>query len=353
MRPCTNLRELPDTGTRCGWPWTEASAAAPELPPEPAWPRVTIVTPSFNQGRFLEETIRSVLLQAYPELEYIVIDGGSTDESVAILRRYERWLTGWTSEPDGGQSDAINKGFARATGRIVTFLASDDVYEPGTLHDVARRFREHSECGAVVGAFRFMDEASRRAPEVHPPRLPGPGPHDLALLDPALWRLHQVATFYSRRALDAVGRRVRENLRFTMDRELLYRVCRRYPVVLTERPYAAFRRHPQSKSMASIVPMWREMADLHLLDAPAGEAPSVRRRRRALWRERLARGYVKLAVSGVGGWTASAALARAACYRPGLLARRHYLAAWLAAFGLLAWARRVRGAVHGPIERLS
>jgi glycosyltransferase involved in cell wall biosynthesis len=311
------------------------------------WPRITIVTPSYNQGQFLEETLRSVLLQAYPKLEYVVIDGASTDGSVEILRSYGPWLTSWTSEPDGGQSEAINKGFALATGEIVTFLASDDVYEPGTLHDVARRFREHPDCGAVIGAFRFMDEASRRAPEVHPPRLPGPGPHDLTLLDPASWRIHQVSTFYSRRALDAVGRRVREDLRYTMDRELLYRLCRRYPVALADRVYAAFRRHPESKSMASIVPMWREMADLHLLDAPADEAPSVRRRRRALWRQRRARGWIKLARSGVGGWTAAAALARAAFYRPGLLGRRHYLVAWLAAFGLLPPARRARG-LMGP-----
>jgi hypothetical protein len=137
-----------------------------------------------------------------------------------------------------------------------------------------------------------------------------------------------------------------------MDRELLYRVCRRYPVALAERVYAAFRRHPESKSVASILPMWREMADLHLLDAPADEAPSVRRRRRALWRQRRARGYVKLAGAGVGGWTAAAALTRAACYRPGLLGRRHFYVSWLRALRLLPLARRINAA-HGPIEEPS
>jgi len=352
MRPASAKRKkagalnAPPNVPGRGWPWTRAAEASAADGP---WPRVTIVTPSFNQGRFLEETLRSVLLQGYPELEYIVIDGASTDGSVEILRHYAPWLSHWTSEPDGGQSEAINEGFARATGEIVTFLASDDVYEPGTLHDVARRFREHPECGAVVGAFRFLDEESRRAPEVHLPRLPGPGPHDLALLDPASWRLHQVSTFYARRALDAVGRRVREDLCYTMDRELLYRVCRRYPVALTERVYGAFRRHPESKSVASIVPMWREMADLHLLDAPADEAASVRRRRRALWRRRRARGYLKLAGAGVGWWAAAAALARAACYRPDLLGRRHYSVSWLGALGLLPLARRVRGAARRRI----
>jgi hypothetical protein len=94
--------------------------------------------------------------------------------------------------------------------------------------------------------------------------------------------------------------------------------------------------------------MWREMADLHLLDAPVDEAPRVRRRRRALWRQRRARGYLKLAGAGVGAWKAAAALTRAAWYRPGLLGRRHYLVAWLAALGLLPLARRVRGPIEGP-----
>lgn len=295
---------------------------------------------SYRQGSFLEETLRSVLLQAYPELELLVVDGGSDDGSVEILRRYEPWLASWTSEPDRGQSDAVNKGLARATGDVVTFLGSDDVYEPGALQDVARRFLEHPECGVIAGAFRFMDEASRRLPEVHPPRLPGPGPHDLALLDPASWRLHQVSTFYSRRALDVVGRRVREDLDYTMDRELLYRVCRRFPAVTVERTYAAFRRHSASKTMAKILPMSREMAGLHLLDAPAGEPRAVKRRRRALWRERRSRGYLKLADSGAGRWRSAGALLQAASFRPSLVLRRHYVASWLAILGLLPAARR-------------
>ena len=343
------IRELPPVARRLGWPWTEGGPPC-DSPPGAGWPRVTIVTPSFNQGRFLEEAIRSVLLQAYPDLEYIVVDGGSSDGSVEILRRYEPWLSSWSSEPDRGQSDAINRGFARASGDIVTFLSSDDVYEPGTFQDVAGRWLESPEHGAIVGAFRFMDEHSRRAPDVHPPRLPGPGPHDLALLPTETWRLHQVAAFYSRRALDEVGRFVAEDLRYTMDRDLLHRVCRRFPILLSERPYAAFRRHADNKSSTSIVPMYFEMASLHLRDVPPGESRSRRRRRRRLVRERRARGYVKLARSGVGCAAAAGALFRALAHRPDLLVTRSYWVAWLGALGWLAGLRRLFRSGDRPHE---
>lgn len=117
---------------RTGWPWTEATPSA-VYSTRTDWPRVTIITPSYNQAAFLEETLRSTLLQGYPNLEYIVIDGGSTDGSRAILEKYSPWLDSWVSEPDRGQSDAINKGLARATGEWVNWLNSDDCLLPGAL----------------------------------------------------------------------------------------------------------------------------------------------------------------------------------------------------------------------------
>jgi glycosyltransferase involved in cell wall biosynthesis len=110
-------------------------------------PKISIVTPSFNQGRFIEKTILSVIEQDYPNLEYIIIDGGSTDESVEIIKKYEKHLAYWVSEPDRGQSHAINKGFERATGEIFGWLNSDDWYHPGALKALAEAFAANPEAG--------------------------------------------------------------------------------------------------------------------------------------------------------------------------------------------------------------
>ena len=155
----------PPPAGKAGWPWTEETPPAPErMPDGQPWPRVSIVTPSYNQGRFLEETIRSVLLQGYPNLEYIVVDGGSTDESVAIIRKYERWLNGWVSEKDRGQSHAINKGFARATGEVFGWLNSDDYYLPGALHALMRFRAQRPEAPAWAGGWREVDMEGRAVP---------------------------------------------------------------------------------------------------------------------------------------------------------------------------------------------
>src|SRR6185295_10169303 len=105
-------------------------------------PRISIVTPSYNQGQYLEQTIRSVLTQDYPNLEYIIIDGGSTDDSVQIIRKYESRISSWVSEPDSGQSEALEKGFALATGEIAAWINSDDFYEKDALYKVARAYMD-------------------------------------------------------------------------------------------------------------------------------------------------------------------------------------------------------------------
>lgn len=177
------------------------------------WPRITIVTPSFNQAQYLEETIRSVLLQGYPNLEYLVYDGGSTDGSVEILQRYDRFLDGWVSQKDKGQSDAINQGFARSSGSILNWLCSDDVLLPGALGHVGRAFvgQPGIDIAAAAAKYQFDDHSE-------PDYVWPVSTADLEYL-PALNRLVQPSCFF-RKSLLQRSPAVRTDLHYAMDGEL-------------------------------------------------------------------------------------------------------------------------------------
>lgn len=153
------LKELPQVVGRTGWPWTD------ETPPNDEaganWPRITLVTPSYNQGQYLEETIRSVLLQGYPNLEYVVMDGGSSDASSSIIKKYAPWLSYWVSEKDGGQAAAINTAFARASGQILGWVNSDDALLPNALFTVARKFLQNPQWQLLFGEGYFIDDSSK------------------------------------------------------------------------------------------------------------------------------------------------------------------------------------------------
>lgn len=127
---------------------------------DPAWPKISIVTPSFNQAQFLERTILSVLNQNYPNLEYIIIDGGSADGSVEIIKKYEKYLAYWVSEPDEGQGNAINKGFHKSTGEILAWLCSDDIYLPESLTAIAPLFTKN-RADLVYGNTYLINEKDK------------------------------------------------------------------------------------------------------------------------------------------------------------------------------------------------
>ncbi len=158
IRPAT-LEELPAPPQgKTGWPWTEESLPVLEMAPQGRrCPSISIVTPSYNQGAFVEATIRSVLLQGYPNLEYVVVDGGSTDGSVDTIRKYEPWLSYWVSESDRGQAHAINKGFRKTSGELLGWLNSDDQLQPHALQWVAECSVNFPAAGVFVGQGRIID----------------------------------------------------------------------------------------------------------------------------------------------------------------------------------------------------
>ena len=208
--------------------------------------KISIITPSYNQAQFIERTIQSILNQNYPNLEYIVMDGGSNDGTVEILKRYSKQIT-WKSEKDSGQSDAINKRLRAATGDIVAFLNSDDTYEPGALAKVAEFFAKNPEIKWAYGKCRIVNE------------------NDLEIRKPITWYknfllkkysyrkllaenfISQPATFWRRELLDEIGY-IDEKEHYTMDYEYWLRIGQKYPAGVIDAYLADFRMYDESKS---------------------------------------------------------------------------------------------------------
>jgi glycosyltransferase involved in cell wall biosynthesis len=260
----------------------------------PVPPLISIVTPSFNQASHLEAALRSVLEQAYPNIEYIVIDGGSTDGSLDILRRYADRLAYWSSEPDSGQTDAVNKGFARAHGEILAWLNSDDVYLPGAIAEAVDYLTTHPEVGMVYGQADYIGGDGRiigRFPSALT---------DYRRLRQGYVHIPQQAAFFRARLWKMVGP-LDPTFFFAMDYDLWVRIASVSRLAHMPRRWAGFRLHGQTKTLAAGDRCWPEMIRVHrrlgggrfswiyakYLARRATEPLTPLRLRIRLWRQRL------------------------------------------------------------------
>lgn len=243
--PNVNPLPTPQPG-KTRWSYSEEESQLPyPLSDGRSLPRVSIITPSYNQALFLEGTIRSVLLQGYPNLEYIIIDGGSTDGSVEIIKKYEPWLAYWVSEKDKGQSQAINKGLRRASGEIIAWLNSDDTYLPGTISTVVQTI-EDKRADIVFGECNLVDQNGSLLSHY---KTDAPITLKKLILS---WKYHfgcppQPAVFFHRQVLETIGV-LDESLHYTLDYDYWLRAVQKYQFIPINRILANYIVHPQSKT---------------------------------------------------------------------------------------------------------
>ena len=260
---CPTLAELPPPPSgKTGWPWTEESPhLSDRIPDGSEWPKISIVTPNYNYGQFIEETIRSVLLQGYPNLEYIIIDGGSNDKSVEIIKKYEQYLTYWVSEPDRGQSHAINKGWQKSTGNYFAWMNSDDCYLLNALRDTAKIFLEYncdftyspSYCGSSLEEKHIVE---------------GHGLRDFKLKNllrffyDVEYIIPSQSVFISNFLLTKVGL-LNENLDYCMDLDLFVRIALENPLVYRNpKPICFYRTHNMAKTSLGGQSMFKEAIEI-------------------------------------------------------------------------------------------
>jgi len=223
-------------------------------------PLVSIVTPSYNQASYLEETICSVLEQDYPRIEYIIVDGGSTDGSVDIIKKYADKLAWWLSEVDKGQTDAINKGFGRAKGQILAWLNSDDTYEPGAVTAAVKYLQGHPEVGMVYADCSFIDEQGRVIGKFSAAQT------DYKRLRQGYVHIPQQTMFFREELWRAVGP-LDPSFYFAMDYDLWVRIAARSTLkYLPGQTWANFRIHTSGKTISADDRCWPEMLRVYYRD---------------------------------------------------------------------------------------
>ncbi len=278
LSPCSNSKGLFKVseerrtidGTQ--WPWKQFKSEIPStMPSGRPWPRISVVTATLNQGDFLEEAIRSVLLQRYPNLEYILLDGGSTDTTPEILNRYKNEFAVCLSQKDKGQADALNRGFHHATGEILAWLNSDDRYLPNTFLDVALAFDTYA-CDMVAGGCALVNNNEVIPWSVHHTLLPlGEKvrlPLDNLLDIDGSWQkgdfFYQPEVFWSRNIWEKAGRRIDSTLHYSMDYELWVRMAiAEASIVHIPETLAYFRMHQRQKTSGKDLPFLPELRKLN------------------------------------------------------------------------------------------
>ena len=234
-----------------------------------ALPTVSIITPSFNQARYLEATIQSVFAQDYPRIEFIIVDGGSTDGSVDVIKKYADRLAWWVSEKDRGQTDAINKGFARASGQILAWLNSDDTYEPRAVGQAVKYLLEHPEAGMVYADCNYINEEGRVIGKFPAAQT------DLARLRRGYVHIPQQTMFFRADLWKQVGP-LDPSFFFAMDFDLWTRLAARAELkYLAGQTWANFRIHTSGKTIAADDRCWPEMLRVHYRDGGSFFAPIV------------------------------------------------------------------------------
>jgi glycosyltransferase involved in cell wall biosynthesis len=222
-------------------------------------PLVSVVTPSFNHAHFIEETIQSVVQQDYPRIEYLIVDGGSNDGTVDVIKNYEQYLTWWVSEKDKGQTDAINKGFARAQGEILAWLNSDDTYEPGAVSAAVKYLQDHPEVGMVYGDCNFLNERGDVIGKFNAAQT------DYRRLRQGYVHIPQQTMFFRRAIWEEVGP-LDPSFYFAMDYDLWTRIAARSQIKYVPRIWANFRLHISGKTIAADERCWPEMIRVHYRD---------------------------------------------------------------------------------------
>ncbi len=267
---CPTLNELPPPPYgKVGWPWTTESEWLPVTQVNGcSWPCITIVTPSFNQGAFLEETIRSVLLQNYPNLEYIIIDGGSNDNSIDIINKYEKWLTYWISEEDQGQADGLRKGFNKADGDLFGWINSDDLLASSALQKVADAYIRNPLFDIYIGRVEnFEDGRFGEGHEIIIQRNISTTNLIMQMDKRKIGIYHQPGIFFTSNIYRKTNG-INPDYYFRMDYDLLLQMLEREGGVyyITEN-LAYFRKYPQSKTGTIQKHLWINLKEKYQIES--------------------------------------------------------------------------------------